>query len=172
MPLSVTMSYYRVVLLNGQNIMTQKQGDLVSNRKALHDYEILDTLEAGIVLQGTEIKSLRANGGSLQESYVKVLQDQVWLIGCNIAPYRFGNVHNHEDKRERKLLLHKREIQRLREAAQEKGLTLIALAFYLKQGRVKVKIAIAKGRKSFDKRDMIKERDDKRRVAHAMKQNG
>ncbi len=145
--------------------------DLVSNRRGAYDYEILETFEAGIVLQGTEIKSLRDNGGSLQEAYVKVINRELWLIGCSIAPYRYGNIHNHEDKRDRKLLMHKREIARLKEATQEKGLTIIPLAFYLKEGRVKVKIACAKGKKNIDKRATIKERDEKRRMSKVMKDN-
>ncbi len=149
--------------------MSQPTGDLASNRRATHDYEILETFEAGIVLQGTEIKSIRDNGATLQESYIKVFDGEVWLIGCNIAPYRFGNVYNHEEKRDRKLLMHKREIDRLKVASQEKGLTIIALAMYLKQGRVKLRIAMAKGKKNIDKRADIKERDEKRRMQQAMK---
>ncbi|MBT4444460.1 MAG: SsrA-binding protein, partial [Waddliaceae bacterium] len=87
--------------------------DLVSNRRAYHDYEIVETYEAGIVLQGTEIKSLRDHGGSLQEAYVKVIGNELWLIGANIALYRFGNINNHEERRDRKLLMHSREISRL-----------------------------------------------------------
>lgn len=148
-----------------------KNNDLVSNKRATFNYEILETYEAGIVLQGTEIKSLRDNGGSLQESYVKVIGPEIWLVGCNIAHYRYGNVHNHEEKRDRKLLMHKREIEKLRVATQEKGLALIALGLYLKDGRVKVKIALAKGKKTFDKREAIKERDVKRDMSKAMKNN-
>jgi SsrA-binding protein len=146
-----------------------QSSDLVSNRRATHDYEILETFEAGIVLQGTEIKSIRDHGATLQDAYIKVLNGEIWLIGSSIAPYRFGNIHNHEEKRDRKLLMHKREIKRLKEASQEKGLTLIPLAFYLKQGRVKVRIAIAKGKKNIDKRADIKERDEKRRMQQALK---
>jgi SsrA-binding protein len=145
-------------------------GDLVSNRQATWQYQILETFEAGIQLQGTEIKSLRNHGGSLQEAYVKVIGQELWLIGCSIAPYRFGNIHNHEERRDRKLLMHKREIEKLRIAVQEKGLTLIALAFYLKEGRVKVRIAIAKGKKTVDKRESIKERDEKRFMQKMLKQ--
>lgn len=144
--------------------------DLVSNRRATFNYEILETFETGIVLQGTEIKSLRDHGGSLQEAYVKVTNDELWLVACSIAPYRFGNVHNHEERRERKLLMHKREIERLRIATQEKGQTIIPLAFYLKDGRVKVRIATAKGKKNFDKREAVKERDEKRQISRVMKQ--
>lgn len=145
--------------------------DLVSNRRATHDYEILETFEAGISLQGTEIKSIRNHGASLQEAYIKVLNGEIWLIGCSIAPYRFGNIHNHEEKRDRKLLMHKREIQRLKVATQEKGLTIIPLAMYLKQGRIKLRIGTAKGKKNIDKRADIKERDEKRRVQQALKQS-
>lgn len=145
--------------------------DLVSNKRATFNYQILETFEAGIVLQGTEIKSLRDNGGSLQEAYVRVENKELLLVGSSIAPYRFGNVHNHEEKRERKLLMHKREIEKLRIATQEKGLTIIPLAFYLKEGRVKVRIATAKGKKTYDKRESIKERDDKRQMDRLSKQN-
>ena len=151
--------------------MSTKENDLASNRKATFNYEILETYEAGIALQGTEIKSLRDNGGNLQDSYVKIIRSECWLVNCSIAPYRFGNIHNHEDRRERKLLMHKREIAQLQRATQEKGLTVIPLALYLKNGRVKVKLAVAKGKKSFDKRATIKERDEKRHIEKAMKQN-
>lgn len=150
--------------------MSTKSGDLVSNKRALFNFEVLDTYEAGIVLLGTEIKSLRDHGGSLQDSWVKIIADELWLVGCSIAPYRFGNIFNHEERRERKLLMHKYEINRLKIALQEKGLTLIPLAFYLKEGRVKVKLALGKGKKSADKRATIKERDEKRNIAKAMKQ--
>jgi SsrA-binding protein len=152
--------------------MNEKTKELVSNRRAGYNYEILETFEAGIALQGTEIKSLRDNGGSLQEAYVKVQGNELWLTGCTIAPYRYGNIHNHDEKRERKLLMHKREIHKLLNASQISGLALIPLSFYLKNGRVKVKIAIGKGKKTFDKRETIKERDDKRRMGQAMKNFG
>lgn len=149
--------------------MSQSPNDIVSNRRATHDFEILETFEAGIVLQGTEIKSIRGHGASLQESYIKVLNGEIWLIGCHIAPYRFGNIHNHEERRDRKLLMHKREINRLKVASQEKGLTIIPLGLYFKEGRIKVRIAIAKGKKNIDKRADIKERDEKRHMQQALK---
>lgn len=149
--------------------MSNGSSELASNRKATFNYEILETFEAGIALVGTEIKSLREHGGNLQDAYIKILGGEMWLVGCSIAPYRFGNVHNHEERRERKLLMHKREIAHLKEASQEKGLALIPLSFYLKNGRVKVKIACAKGKKTVDKRASIKERDDKRRIEKALK---
>lgn len=149
--------------------MSEKPQDLVSNRRATFNYEILDTFEAGIVLQGTEIKSLRNNGGVLQDSYIKIIDNEAWLIGCHIAPYRFGNVYNHSERRDRKLLLHKREIARLETASTEKGFALIPLSFYLKNGRVKVRLATARGKKSHDKRQAIKERDDKKEMGRMMK---
>lgn len=149
--------------------MSKKDAELVSNRKATYNYEIMETFEAGIVLQGTEIKSLRDNGGSLQEAYVRVMGNELWLIGASIAPYRFGNVHNHEERRDRKLLMHKREIERLRVATQEKGLALIALSLFLKEGRAKVRVAICKGKKNYDKREAVKERDEKRNMQKMMK---
>ena len=152
--------------------MNTTNKDLVSNRRASHNFEILDTFETGIVLHGTEIKSLRDHGGSLQEAYVKVIDDELWLIGCSISPYRYGNVYNHEEKRDRKLLMHKREITKLKVATQEKGQTIIPLAFYLKDGRVKAKIATARGKNTIDKRESIKERDDKRYMQRVMKQQG
>ena len=144
--------------------------ELVSNRRAGHDYEILETYEAGIVLLGTEVKSLRAHGGSLQDSYILVSAGNVILKNSSIAPYRFGNVFNHEEKRERKLLLHKREIAALKAFSQEKGLTIIPLAIYLKGGFIKVKVGVAKGKKAYDKRAAIKAREDKRGMERAMRE--
>lgn len=149
--------------------MNMESKELVSNRRAYHDYEILETFEAGILLQGTEVKSLRDGGGSLQESYVKIINNEPLLLGATIAPYRFGNIHNHPDKRDRKLLLHKREIAKLLAASQEKGLTILALALYFKKGHVKVKIGLARGKKLVDKRASIKERDEKRTIQRALK---
>lgn len=150
--------------------MAKKQNtDLVSNRKAFHHYEILETFEAGIALKGTEVKSLRDHGGSLQEAYVKVSGNELWLVGCNIAHWRYGNIHNHEERRDRKLLMHKKEISRLKAATQEKGHTIVPLSMYLKKGRIKLKIATARGKTSIDKRHTIKEREDKRRMDRMMK---
>jgi SsrA-binding protein len=149
--------------------MGEKTKELVSNRRARFDFEIIETFETGIALVGTEIKSLRENGGSLQEAYVKVENNELWLVACTIAPYKFGNINNHEEKRMRKLLMHKNEIKKLKKASQEKGLTIVPLSIYLKNGRAKVKIALAKGKKSHDKRAVIKERDEKRRIQRMMK---
>ncbi len=151
--------------------MDQKVKELITNRKAYHEYEVLETFEAGIALQGTEIKSLRLGGGSIHESYVKIIKREVWIVGMSIPPYKFGNVHNHEEKRDRKLLLHHREIESMRRATQEKGLTVIPLALYLKEGKAKLKIAIAKGKKLADKRESIKARDDARHMQKMMKEH-
>jgi len=147
----------------------KKSQELVSNRRATFNYEILETFEAGIVLTGTEVKSLRDHGGALQDAHVNISANELWLIGCSIAPYRFGNIHNHEERRERKLLMHKREITRLKTAIQEKGLTIVPLSIYLKAGKIKVKISTAKGKRKVDKRASIKEREEKRRMQRALK---
>lgn len=145
-------------------------GDLASNRKAFHHYEVLETFEAGIVLLGTEIKSLRDHGGNLQDAYVLARNGIVTLKNASIALYRFGGLFNHDERRERRLLLHKREIQKLEALADEKGLNLIPIAIYLKNGRAKVKVAACKAKKLYDKRASIKEREAKRDVARALKQ--
>lgn len=143
--------------------------ELVSNRKASHDYEILDTFEAGIVLLGSEIKSLRNHGGALQDAYVDVRGDPITLRNASIAPYSHGGVFNHEERRVRTLLLHKREIDKLRRLVHEKGLAVIPLSIYLnKKGIAKVRIAIAKGKKDYDKRASLKEKEDKRSVQRAL----
>lgn len=146
-----------------------KSRDLISNRKAFHDFEIIETYEVGIVLLGTEIKSLRANGGSLQEAFISVERGELWLIGSSIKPYSFGGVYNHEERRKRKLLAHAREILKIGSAIGEKGLTCIPLGLYLKGGRAKVKIALARGKKLYDKREVIKAREEKRSVDRAIK---
>ncbi|MDB6081819.1 MAG: smpB [Chlamydiia bacterium] len=143
--------------------------ELVTNRRATFEYEVLETIEAGIVLQGTEIKSLRDHGGSLQESYIMANHTELLLISATISPYRFGSIYNHDEKRKRKLLVHKRELRHIEESIRLKGLTCIPLSMYLKNGRVKVKIAIAKGKKVHDKRAAIQERDDKRAIQRHLK---
>ena len=145
--------------------------ELVSNRKAGHDYEILETFEAGIVLVGTEIKSLRNHGGTLQDAFVDVRGSSLWLLNAGIAPYSFGNIHNHEERRERRLLMHKREIEKLRRLKAEKGLQIIPLSMFLnKKGIVKVRIATAKGKKAYDKRAALKEKDDMRSIQRALEE--
>ncbi len=143
--------------------------ELVSNRRALHDYEIIETFEAGIALVGTEIKSLRNHGGSLQDAYVDARGAELWLLNCTIAPYSFGNIHNHEERRPRKLLMHKREIEKLHRLVMEKNLVVIPLSIFLnKKGIAKVRIGVGKGKKEYDKRASIKAREDKRAVDRAL----
>lgn len=150
--------------------MSQKPtNQLASNRKARFNYEILQTFEAGLVLLGTEIKSLRENGGSIDQAYVRTKKGELWLINSHIAPYSFGNRENHDELRERKLLMHKKEILKIDQALAEKGLALIALDLYLSRGRAKLKIGLGRGKKSHDKRQTIKERDEKRRIDQIMK---
>ncbi len=143
--------------------------DLVSNRKAFHHYEILETVEAGIILLGSEIKSLRNHGGNLQDAYVVFYGMVPYLKNSSIAPYKFAGSFPHEERRERKLLLHKREILRLKSIVDEKGLTIIPLAMYLKKGFVKVKLGVARGKKAYDKRAAIKAREAKRLIDRSMK---
>lgn len=145
--------------------------ELAINRRAKYDYEILETYEAGIVLQGTEIKSLRAHGGSIQEAYVKIIGHEIWLIGSHIAPYAFGNIHNHEEKRDRKLLMHKKEIEKLAASVKTKGMTLVPLSLYLKEGRVKLKFGKGRGKKHRDKRQTLIEKEQRRESDRAMKRN-
>ncbi len=138
--------------------------DLVSNRRAFHDYEVLETFEAGIALVGTEVKSLKSHEGSLQDAYVAPRRNELYLINASIPPYRFGTHENHEERRERKLLMHFYEIEKIQKLSREKGMTIIPLAFYLKKGRIKLRIAIAKGKKSYDKRAALKEKAEKREL--------
>lgn len=142
---------------------------IARNRKASHDYEIVDVLECGIVLLGSEVKSIRAHKISLDEAFVSIENDEVWLLKCDIAPYAYANIMNHEPRRKRKLLLHHREIQRLKKETEPKGMTLIPLDVHLRKGRIKVTIGIARGRKQYDKRQMIRERETAREIREAMK---
>lgn len=129
------------------------------NRKARHDYEVLETLEAGLVLRGSEVKSLRAGQAALVDSYAEVRDGEVFLVGANIAAYASASYNNHDPRRDRKLLLHSREIRRLEGRVREKGLTLVPLSLYFREGRAKVEVALARGRKAYDKRERIRERD-------------
>ena len=150
--------------------MTEKEQRVaVSNRKARHDYFILDTVEAGLVLKGTEVKSLRSGNANLQDSHAVIKNGEVWLLGMHIGPYEHGSYLNHEPRRTRKLLLSKREIRRLLTKVQEKGLTLIPLSIYFKGPFAKVELAVAAGKKSYDKREAIKQRDAKRDIAQRLR---
>ena len=135
---------------------------VATNRKARFEYQLLETFEAGLVLKGTEIKSGRRGQISLQEAYVRTDGKQAWLVGAHIAPYEHASAFQHDPDREKKLLLNKREIRELYDALRIKGLTIIPVRVYLKGGRAKVEIAIAKGKKKYDKREAIKKRDFER----------
>lgn len=148
---------------------SKKNSDLVKNRRAFYDYHIDETFEAGISLLGSEVKSLREGGGSLTDAYVKLVQGEAFLVGASIAPYSHVGAFGHQERRDRKLLLHKRELAKLDKAAREKGLTIIPLALYLVRGRVKAKVGIGRGKKSFDKRSSIKEREAKRDIERQLK---
>lgn len=143
----------------------------VSNRKARHDYHILETLEAGIALKGTEVKSLRKGNGNLQDSYAMIKNGEVWLYGMHVSPYEQGNINNHDPVRTRKLLLGKKEIRKLLAKVQEKGLALIPLALYFKGPYAKIQLAVAQGKKSYDKREAIKQREAKRDIAQRLKRS-
>ena len=132
------------------------------NRKARHDYTVLETIECGIVLTGTEVKSVRHGEVSLAGSYAAVLKGELWLLGCDIAAYKFGNRFNHEPKSQRKLLVHAKEVEDLRLRTEAKGLTLVPLKMYLKGGRVKVAIGVCRGKQLHDKRDALKQNALKR----------
>ncbi len=142
------------------------------NRKAFHDYHIEETIEAGISLLGTEVKSLRAGQANLKDSYVLVKDNEVFLLNCHISPYSHGNITNHEPLRTRKLLLHRKEIERLRGKVAQKGYTLIPLKVYFKGSMAKVEVGLAKGKQVFEKRDKIKEREAKREIARAIRSRG
>ncbi len=142
---------------------------IADNRKARHNYHVLDTLECGIMLAGSEVKSLRAGGLSLDEAYGRVEDEEVWLVGANIAEYSYSHDLNHVPKRRRKLLLHRREIRKFAGQAFEKGLTLVPLKMYFKQGRAKVLMGICRGKQKHDKRASIKDRESKRDIDRAMR---
>jgi SsrA-binding protein len=139
------------------------------NKRARHDYEILETWEAGIVLTGTEVKSLRDGRAQVTDAYAVVKDGELWLLNAHIAPYSQGNIWNHDPLRTRKLLLHQKEIQKLIGAVERKGLTLVALELYFKNGRAKVRIGLARGKKAHDKRADLKEREDQREMRRALK---
>ncbi len=142
---------------------------IITNRKARHDYHIIDSYEAGIVLKGTEVKSLRLGRGNLKDSYARIENGEIFLYNFHISPYEFGNIYNHEPLRVRKLLLHKNEIKRLFTKTAERGLTLIPLRVYFKKGKVKVELALAKGKLLYDKREDLKKRDAELEVKKALR---
>jgi SsrA-binding protein len=143
---------------------------IASNKKAFHDYFVLQKAEAGVALTGTEVKSLRDGKANIKDSYVIFKNGEAFLFNAHISPYSHGNLQNHEPERNRKLLLHRREIDKLREQVVEKGLTVVPLRLYFKGGKVKVEIAVVRGKKLYDKRETEKKRELDREAAVAMKQ--
>src|SRR5262245_65655715 len=138
------------------------------NKRAFHDYEVMERLECGLVLTGTEVKSLREGSASLEDAYAKVEGGEVWLIGSDIPEYSMGNRLNHKPKRPRKLLLHRREIGKFVGKASQRGFTLVPLRLYFKQGRAKVELAVAKGKQAHDKRQALKKADADREIRRTM----
>ena len=144
---------------------------VATNRKAHHEYHIEETLEAGLVLTGTEIKSIRAGRVNIREAYVAPRNGEMWVLGMHIAQYDPAHRENHEPLRPRKLLMHQREIDRWAAAAQQKGYTIVPLRLYLHRGRAKLEIGLAKGKKLYDKREAIAERDSERRIRRALREH-
>lgn len=144
---------------------------VAQNRKARHEYHILETWEAGLVLEGTEVKSLRDGKANLKDSYARVVNGEVYLYNLHISPYDRGNRYNHEPMRDRKLLLHKREIRKMKGRVEEKGHALIALKIYFKDGKAKLELGLGKGKKLYDKRADIAKRDSDRDIERSMKRN-
>lgn len=146
-----------------------KNAIVCRNRKASHEYEILQDIECGIILKGSEVKSVRNGKVSIDEAFARIRDGELWLVGCHIAEYPQANVQNHEPLRVRKLLLHKRELAKFAEKADERGHTLIPLDVHFSEGKVKVKLAIARGRKLHDKREKLKAEDAKREMRQALR---
>jgi SsrA-binding protein len=151
----------------------KQMGDktLISNRRARREYFIEETYEAGLVLRGSEIKSIRAGRANLQDSYVTIRDGEAWLVNCHVSPYKQASIENHEPKRDRKLLLNRREISRLLGKVQAKGYTIIPLRLYLKDNRAKVEIALARGKKLYDKRADLAKRQAQRDIERAMRRS-
>lgn len=149
----------------------KKTTPTINNRKARHDFNVEETYEAGIVLKGTEVKSLRQGKASFTDSFAYLQDGEIWLRELYIKPYEHGSYYNHDPRRPRKLLLHKKEIRELDKAIQQKGYTLVPLKLYFKHGNAKVLIGVAKGKKQYDKRDSIKEKDVKRQIERNVKGN-
>ncbi|TVP96925.1 MAG: SsrA-binding protein SmpB [Acholeplasmatales bacterium] len=145
---------------------------IARNKKASHLYFLHETFEAGIVLHGTEIKSIRAGKVSIQESYVRIKRDEAFIINMHIAPYTHGTLFNHEETRTRKLLLHKQEIRKIEKKITQDSFTVVPLKVYIKEGLCKIEIALAKGKKLYDKRQSLKEKDNKRRLEKQLSPKG
>jgi SsrA-binding protein len=158
-----------VNLMSAESERNNGEKNIVVNRQARHEYFIIETYEAGIALAGTEVKSLRQGKGNLNDAFARVEHNEMLLYNMHISPYDFGNRFNLDPLRPRKLLLHKEEIRRLYGKTREKGLTLVPLRFYLKRGKVKVELALVKGKKLYDKREDIASRDAKREMERAFR---
>jgi len=143
---------------------------IARNRKASFDYHLLDSFEAGLILKGSEIKAIRASQISIKEAYIRTDGQEAWLINAHIAPYDPASRDNHEPRRERKLLLHRKEIETLWEGVQRKGLTIVPTRVYLKNGRAKIEISLARGKQKYDKRQAIKKRDSEREMQRAIRE--
>jgi SsrA-binding protein len=139
------------------------------NRRAYHEYEVFDTLECGLVLTGTEVKSLRDGAGSLEDAYAKIQGGELWMMGCDIPEYAMGNIFNHKPKRPRKLLLHRSEIAKFAGKASQQGYTLVPLRMYFKNGKAKVEVAVARGKKTHDKRESERTNEVKKEIRREMK---
>ena len=139
-----------------------------TNKKARFEFFILETFEAGLVLKGTEIKSVRNGQISLQEAYVRTNGEEIWLVGAHIAPYENASAYQHDPKRDRKLLMHKKQIRKIFDEVRIKGMTIVPIRVYLKDGKAKLEIGLAKGKKQYDKRDAIKERDVERETSRSL----
>ena len=151
--------------------MKKERTYIAKNRKALHDYFVEDRVEAGIVLTGTEVRSLRENSAQLRDCFITIRKGEAWLNGVHIAPYSNGSIFNVEPERRRKLLLHKKEIRQLHEAVKEKGMAVVPLKMYFaKNALVKVEIAVARGKKLYDKRASMAARDSRREIERALKE--
>ncbi len=145
-----------------------KERDVCRNRRAFHEYEVSDRLECGLVLLGTEVKSLRVGQASIEEAYGRIDGDELWLINCDIPEYAMGNQMNHKPRRSRKLLVHRREIANFAGKASQKGFTLIPLRLYFKEGRAKLELAVCRGKQLHDKRQDMKKKDADREIRRAM----
>ncbi len=151
--------------------MSVIEKDIINNRQAYHEYYIEDKYEAGIVLRGTEVKSVMTGRIQLKESYVSVKDNEIWLFNAHISQYSHGNINNHEPLRTRKLLLHRREIEKLQRETSIKGMTLVITRIYWKNGRIKFEIGVAKGKKLFDKRETLKSKTIERETRAELKEN-
>lgn len=151
--------------------MASSRKVIATNRRARHDYEIIDTFEAGLVLEGSEVKSLRDGKAALKDSFAHIRDGEAWLVGAYIGPYSFARGGGHDPERTRKLLLHRREIDRIAGKLAEKGLTLVPLQLYFIDGRAKVELGLGRGKRTVDKRRTIKEREQKREMERAMRRH-